>query len=61
MAYFPMFINLENKKVIVLGGGKTALRKINSLISLTVRSQLSHRESAMRSRQYRESVYMSRI
>ena len=32
MAYFPMFINLENKKVIVLGGGKTALRKINSLI-----------------------------
>lgn len=32
MAYFPMFVNLENKKVIVLGGGKTALRKINSLV-----------------------------
>lgn len=32
MAYFPMYINLENKKVIVVGGGKAALRKINSLL-----------------------------
>lgn len=32
MAYFPMYINLENKKVIVIGGGKAALRKINSLL-----------------------------
>jgi siroheme synthase-like protein len=32
MAYFPLFVNLENKKIIVLGGGKTALRKINSLV-----------------------------
>jgi siroheme synthase-like protein len=27
-----MFINLENKKVIVLGGGRTALRKVNTLL-----------------------------
>ena len=32
MAYFPMYINLEGKKVIVVGGGKAALRKINSLL-----------------------------
>lgn len=32
MAYFPMYINLESKKVIVVGGGKAALRKINSLL-----------------------------
>lgn len=37
MPYFPMFINLENKKVIVLGGGKTALRKINSLLRFNCR------------------------
>ncbi|MGN0394177.1 MAG: bifunctional precorrin-2 dehydrogenase/sirohydrochlorin ferrochelatase [Coprococcus sp.] len=32
MPYFPMFVNLETKKIIVVGGGKTALRKINSLL-----------------------------
>ena len=32
MAYFPMYIDLEGKKVIVVGGGKAALRKINSLL-----------------------------
>ncbi len=32
MPYFPMFVNLETKKVIVVGGGKTALKKINSLL-----------------------------
>lgn len=32
MAYFPMYVNLENKKVIVVGGGRAALRKINSLL-----------------------------
>ena len=37
MAYFPMFVNLENKKVIVLGGGKPALRKINSLVKFGCR------------------------
>ena len=28
MAYFPMFINLENKKVIVLGEGKPRFVKL---------------------------------
>jgi siroheme synthase-like protein len=37
MAYFPLFVNLENKKIIVLGGGKTALRKINSLMKFDCR------------------------
>lgn len=37
MPYFPMFINLENKKIIVLGGGKTALRKVNSLLYFNAR------------------------
>lgn len=32
MSYFPMYVNLESKKVIVVGGGKAALRKINSLL-----------------------------
>lgn len=37
MPYFPMFINLENKKIIVLGGGKSALRKVNSLLYFNAR------------------------
>ena len=31
MAHFPMFVNLKNKKVLVVGGGKVAQRKIRKL------------------------------
>lgn len=32
MAYFPMFVDLKGKKVIVIGGGKVAYRKITKLL-----------------------------
>ena len=32
MALFPMFVNLKNQKVLVVGGGIVALRKIEKLI-----------------------------
>lgn len=31
MAYFPMFIELKNMPCLVVGGGKTAVRKVNVL------------------------------
>lgn len=30
--FFPVFLNIENKKCLVIGGGKVALRKINKLL-----------------------------
>lgn len=32
MSYFPMFINLKKKNVLVVGGGNVALRKIQKLL-----------------------------
>ncbi|MDQ7055609.1 MAG: NAD(P)-dependent oxidoreductase [Persephonella sp.] len=32
MALFPMFVSLEGKKVLVVGGGTVALRKIEKLL-----------------------------
>lgn len=32
MAYFPMFIELQNAPVLVIGGGKVALRKVQKLL-----------------------------
>lgn len=32
MAYFPMFVDLKGKKVIVIGGGKVAYRKVAKLL-----------------------------
>lgn len=32
MAYFPMFIELQNAPVLVVGGGKVALRKVKKLL-----------------------------
>ena len=30
--FFPVFLNIENKKCLVIGGGRVALRKINKLL-----------------------------
>lgn len=35
MAYFPAFIQLENKKVLIVGGGKIALEKLEKLLDFT--------------------------
>lgn len=32
MGYFPFFIDIENKKCVIVGGGKVALRKIKKLL-----------------------------
>lgn len=32
MSYFPMFVQLKDKKCLVIGGGKVALRKIQVLL-----------------------------
>jgi precorrin-2 dehydrogenase/sirohydrochlorin ferrochelatase len=32
MQYFPLFMNLENKPVLVVGGGEVACRKVDSLL-----------------------------
>ena len=41
--FFPVFLNIENKNCLVIGGGKVALRKINKLLeykaSITVISK----------------------
>ena len=29
--YFPLFINLEGKKIVVFGAGKIALRRVRTL------------------------------
>lgn len=31
MSYFPMFVNLKNQKCLVVGGGRVALRKVETL------------------------------
>ena len=31
MAYFPFYIDIENKKILVVGGGTVALRKVEKL------------------------------
>ena len=35
MSYFPMFISLENKKVLLVGGGAVALHKLKKLLYFT--------------------------
>ena len=32
MAYFPMFVDLDGKRILIVGGGKVALRKVEKLL-----------------------------
>ncbi len=32
MAYFPFYIDIKDKKILVIGGGKVALRKVEKLL-----------------------------
>lgn len=34
-AYFPMFVDISNKRILVVGGGKVAARRIRSLLLFT--------------------------
>lgn len=33
--YFPLFVNLEDKRIVVVGGGKIATRRITTLLKFT--------------------------
>ena len=44
MAYFPIFIEIEKKKCLVIGGGKVALRKIETLLRYGAQVQVISRE-----------------
>ena len=35
MAYFPLFLNLEGKKILIIGGGKIAGDKLDHLLDFT--------------------------
>jgi precorrin-2 dehydrogenase / sirohydrochlorin ferrochelatase len=37
MAFFPLFIDLENKKCVVVGGGRVATRKAETLLQFAAR------------------------
>lgn len=35
MSYFPVFIKFDNKKILIIGGGKIALRKLKYILEFT--------------------------
>ncbi len=53
--YFPLFINLENKKIIVVGGGLVACRKITTLLSFTRHISIYSRQLCDALREYVEA------
>jgi len=44
MRYFPLFIDLKARKVLVVGGGEEALRKVRLLLKTEARIELIARE-----------------
>src|SRR5215469_1209481 len=36
MMFYPVYLNLKNKRVIVIGGGEVAERKVDSLLGMGV-------------------------
>ena len=54
MSYYPVLIQLDGKKVIVVGGGAVAERKIERLLEYGAVVQVISRELTSRLRKYRE-------
>lgn len=44
MRYFPVFLDLDGKRAVVIGGGEEALRKIRLLLKTSVRIEVVARE-----------------
>lgn len=44
MAYFPFFMNIEGKRGLIIGGGKSALFKIKKLLSFKVNLEVIAKE-----------------
>ena len=40
MRYFPLFIDLKNRKALVVGGGEEALRKVRLLLKTEARIEI---------------------
>jgi precorrin-2 dehydrogenase/sirohydrochlorin ferrochelatase len=54
MSYYPVLIQLDRKKVVVVGGGSVAERKIETLLEYGAQVQVISRELTPRLRGYRE-------
>jgi precorrin-2 dehydrogenase/sirohydrochlorin ferrochelatase len=54
MSYYPVLIQLEGKKVLVVGGGTVAERKVETLLQYGAQVQVISREMTPRLRRYSE-------
>jgi len=36
MSFFPLYLNLQNRKIVLIGGGKIALKKLKKLVDFTL-------------------------
>ena len=54
MSYYPILIQLDGKKVLVVGGGTVAERKIETLLEYGAEVQVISRELTPRLRHYRD-------
>ena len=44
MSYFPMFIDIEGKHILVVGAGKIALRRVQTLLQFRARIKVIEKE-----------------
>ena len=61
MAYFPMFVELEDKEVLVVGGGMVALRKITKLRSYGAKIRVVAPQIVEQIRQYTDVTIKERV
>lgn len=58
--YFPFFVDIKNKKCLVIGGGNVALRKVKSLLSYGVIIKVISLEFIKEFDKLRNSIYMEK-
>ena len=56
MALFPMFVNLKQKEVLIIGGGKVATRKVKTLLNFGPSITVIARQTTMGTLERREET-----
>lgn len=61
MAYFPAFVNMQNHKVLLVGGGKIALEKLQKLLDFTQNITLIATHYIPKMQEYIETYHLKYI
>ncbi len=58
--YFPLFLNLQNRKIVIIGGGSVAARRAKTLLSFQAELKVVAREISKELEEFKDQIILYR-